>query len=100
MHFDGIDDRNAAEALTGSPAGAEPLDDDDDALWVHDLIGAGWSTPTASSAARASRCSTTRRTTSSSSTPALVPVIFVVSCAGGMVIVDPPDGLFDLSLGH
>ena len=24
------------------------------------------------------------------------PVIFVVSCAGGTAIVDPPDGLFDL----
>lgn len=39
--FAGIDNREAAEALTGSVLLAEPLglDDDPDALWVHELIG-------------------------------------------------------------
>src|SRR5215210_5812163 len=42
VRFDGIDDRNAAEKLTNSTLQAEPLpeDVDDDAMWVHDLIGA------------------------------------------------------------
>ena len=29
-------------------------------------------------------------------TGALIPVIFVVSCTGGVTVVDPPEGLFDL----
>ena len=40
VRFEGVDDRTAAEKLTNSTLMAEPLtDDDDDALWVHDLIG-------------------------------------------------------------
>ncbi|MEO6157295.1 MAG: ribosome maturation factor RimM, partial [Ilumatobacteraceae bacterium] len=40
VHFEGIDDRTAAEALTGRLLYAEPLADADDGeLWVHQLIG-------------------------------------------------------------
>jgi ribosomal 30S subunit maturation factor RimM len=28
-------------------------------------------------------------------TGALVPAVFVVSCADGVTVIDPPDGLFD-----
>jgi 16S rRNA processing protein RimM len=37
--FEGVGDRTAADALVGSVLTADPIDDDD-ALWVHDLIGA------------------------------------------------------------
>ncbi|MFT3853318.1 MAG: hypothetical protein QM733_11345 [Ilumatobacteraceae bacterium] len=42
VHFDGIDDRTAAEGYVGRTLSAEPLpasDAGDDELWVHDLIG-------------------------------------------------------------
>ncbi len=43
VRFEGVDDRTAAEKLTNTTLLAEPLPvdavDDDDALWVHDLIG-------------------------------------------------------------
>ncbi len=40
--FEGVADRNAAEALRGSVLVAEPLEDDGDpdALWIHELVGA------------------------------------------------------------
>lgn len=37
--LDGVGDREAAEALSGTVLYAEPLDDPDE-LWVHELIGA------------------------------------------------------------
>ena len=39
VHFEGVDDRTGAEALTGVVVFAEPIEDPD-ALWVHELIGA------------------------------------------------------------
>ena len=39
VHLDGVDDRTAAERLTGAVLHAEPIDDPDE-LWVHQLIGA------------------------------------------------------------
>ncbi len=39
VHLSGVDDRNAAAALTGTPVYAAPIDDPD-ALWVHQLVGA------------------------------------------------------------
>ncbi len=99
VHFEGFDDRTVSEKLTNSVLLAEPLDetDDDDALWVHDLIGAE-----VVDAAGVSRglC------VSVHDNPAhdileldsgfLIPVIFVTSCADGVITVDTPDGLFDL----
>ena len=38
--FDGIDDRNAAEALRGASVRAEAVDAADGELFAHDLIGA------------------------------------------------------------
>ena len=40
VSFDGVGDRTAAEALRGAELLAEAIDDDPDALWVHELIGA------------------------------------------------------------
>ncbi len=94
--FEGVADRNAAERLTGASLMAEPVDDPD-ALWVHHLIGA-----------RVVETDGTDRGTCVAvianpahdilelDSGALVPVIFVVSSEGGVVTIDPPDGLFDL----
>ena len=39
VRFEGVADRDAAEALQGSSLSAPPIDDPDE-LWVHELIGA------------------------------------------------------------
>ena len=38
--FRGVQDRNAAETYRNVVLSAEPVDGDDDTLWVHELIGA------------------------------------------------------------
>lgn len=94
--FEGVPDRNAAEALRGLVLLAEPLEDPE-ALWVHELVGTRVVTPDG----------TERGTvTSVEANPAsdllvldsgaLVPLTFLVDRAPGVVTVDPPDGLFDL----
>src|SRR3546814_19177984 len=40
VHFGGIHDRDQADAWRGTVLRGEPLDDEDDgALWVHELVG-------------------------------------------------------------
>ena len=93
--FDGVPDRDAAEALRGTVLCAEPLDDPD-ALWVHELIGS-----------EVIDVGGTRhgRVTSVIANPAsdlleldggaLVPLRFVTSQSPGLIVVDPPAGLLD-----
>lgn len=97
VRFAGVDDRNAADALRGVALRAEPLADDPDAFWVHELIGA-----------LVVEVDGTERGVVESveanpaadllvlSSGALVPMTFVQSFDDGRVIVDPPAGLFDL----
>ncbi|MEP7202498.1 MAG: ribosome maturation factor RimM [Ilumatobacteraceae bacterium] len=99
VRFEGITDRTAAEKLTSSILLAEPLDDDadDEALWVHELIG---SRVVDQQGVDRGVC------VAVIDNPAhdlleldnglLIPVIFVISCMSGTTIVEPPDGLFDL----
>lgn len=44
VRLEGIESREAADALVGQVISAEPIDDPD-AIWVHDLIGAEVTTP-------------------------------------------------------
>lgn len=100
VHLEGVDDRNAAEALTGTKVFAEPLIDDD-AIWVHHLIGA---TVIEANGIDRGRCVSVVANPASDlielESGALVPVAFVTSVdvSGGepMITIDPPDGLFDL----
>lgn len=93
--FAGVTDRDGAEALRGAVLTAEPLDDEDE-IWVHDLVGAvvvltdGTSVGTVEAV---------------QDNPAhdllvldsgdLVPVVFVVdgSDLPERVVIDPPEGL-------
>ena len=96
VQFEGVSDRNAAELLTGRVLSAAPVDDDE-ALWVHDLIGARL---VDSAGVEHGTC------VSVIANPAhdiieldsghLVPITFVVSLADGVITVDAPAGLFDL----
>lgn len=96
VHFEGIDDRDAAEALAGTPLSAEPIDDPD-VLWVHQLIGAD---VVELDGTRRGRCVAVVDNPAADllelDSGALVPVTFVRSSAEGVITIDPPEGLFDL----
>jgi 16S rRNA processing protein RimM len=98
VRFEGVDDRNAAEALRGALLTGDAAETpDDDELWVHDLIGSDVfdraGTPLG-------------RITAVEANPAhdllvldrgaLIPVVFVVEHGDGRVVVDVPEGLLDL----
>jgi len=98
VRFDGVDDRTSAEKLTNTILQAEPLEGgDDDALWVHELIG---SRVVDQQGVERGTCVAVIDNPAHDilelDTGALIPVIFVVSCRDGLAIVDPPDGLFDI----
>jgi 16S rRNA processing protein RimM len=97
VRLDGVTDRTAAERLAGRALTGEGLDDPD-ALWVHELVG---------SKVVESRSGAERGTVVAVvANPAhdlleldggqLVPIVFVRSFDGGVVTIDPPEGLFDL----
>ena len=98
VHFQGIDDRTAAEKLTSSILLAEPVvDDRDDALWVHDLIG---SRVVDQLGVERGTCVAVIDNPAHDmlelDSGALIPVTFVTTCSGGITTIDPPEGLFDL----
>lgn len=96
VHLSGVDSRDAAQALTGQAALAEPLDDPD-ALWIHELIG---SRVVDTAGTDRGTCVAVVDNPAADllelSTGALVPVTFVTSIADGTITVDPPSGLFEL----
>lgn len=101
VHFEGVDDRTAAEALTGVLLSAEPIDDPD-ALWVHELIGAA---VLEVNGIDRGRCVSVVANPAADllelDSGALVPVTFVVSVEhthdGTLITIDPPEGLFELN---
>jgi 16S rRNA processing protein RimM len=96
VHFEGVDDRDSAAALSRTVLAAEPIEDPD-ALWVHQLIGA--EVIEATGTARG-RCVAVIDNPAADllelESGALVPAAFVVSVAEGVVTIDPPEGLFEL----
>jgi 16S rRNA processing protein RimM len=97
VHFEGVDSREAAEALRGVVLTAVPLAAAGDGeLWVHQLIG---------SRVVDRGGAELGRVVAVEANPAhdllvldgggLVPVVFVVDHGPGVVTVDPPAGLFD-----
>jgi 16S rRNA processing protein RimM len=99
VRFEGITDRDAAEALRGATILGEPLDDPGEGrIWVHDLVG---------DEVRDVRGNTLGRVTGVEANPAhdllvlddgtLVPYVFVVDQQPGVLVVDLPDGLLDVN---
>jgi 16S rRNA processing protein RimM len=100
--FAGVEGRDGAEAIRGTVLMAEPLadgdDDDDDTLWIHELIGAevvgvdgkSYGTVEAVEANPASDLLVLPG-------GKLVPLVFVISGpTAGRLVIDPPLGLLDL----
>jgi 16S rRNA processing protein RimM len=91
--FEGIGDRDAADALAGAVLMAAPIDDPD-ALWVHDVIGTMVVTADGSRHGRVvAVVANPAHDLLELESGALVPAVFVVSSADGMTVVDPPSGL-------
>lgn len=98
VHFEGIADRAAAEALSGRALEAEALDDDAGELWVHTVVGAEVVT------VDGRRCGAV---VAVHDNPAhdlfeladatLIPAVFVVenrdTPEGLVLVIDPPEGL-------
>ena len=97
VHFEGVDDRSAAEGLARVVLAAEPIDDPD-TLWVHELIGAEVVEVAGTSRGR---CVAVIDNPAADllelESGALVPASFVVSFADGTITIDPPEGLFELA---
>lgn len=96
VSFDGIHDRGSAEAFRGCVLLAEPLDDPAE-LWAHDVIGCR---VVDSAGAEHGTVESVQSNPASDllvlDSGALVPVRFVVEQRGHDLLVDAPDGLFDL----
>jgi 16S rRNA processing protein RimM len=97
VSFEGVSDREGAEALRGFSLSARPLPSGDDALWVHELIG--------SSVVDLDGLEL-GRVTSVEANPAsdllvlegggLIPLRFVTASESGRITVDVPPGLLDV----
>lgn len=97
VHFAGVDDRNETEHLTNKVLYAEPVADPA-AVWVHELVG---SRVVTADGTEVGRCTAVVQNPAHDllelDSGALVPAPFVVSCTGGVTVIDPPEGLFDLA---
>ncbi len=95
VHFEGVDDRTGAERLVNKVLWAAPIDTGE-GIWVHELIG---SRVIEVSGVDRGRCVSVIDNPAHDilelEDGALVPATFVVSCVGGTVVIDPPEGLFD-----
>ncbi len=95
--FAGIADRDAAERLRNATLSAPALEDEDDVLWVHELVGAevvdtGGRSHGRVEAVEANPASDLLVLPGAR----LVPLVFVVARRpDGTVVVDPPAGLLD-----
>ena len=97
VQFEGILDRDVAETWRGVVLRAEPIEDDDDVLWVYELNGA---TEVLTDGTTVGTITEVQGNPASDllvlDNDALVPVIFITDHAPGRVTIDPPEGLFDL----
>jgi 16S rRNA processing protein RimM len=98
VRFEGVDDRNGAEALRNVVLTADALDASEGELWVHELVGAR---------VRDAAGTDLGVVVAVEANPAsdllvlegdvLIPMTFVVEHGGGTVTVDPPEGLLDVN---
>lgn len=94
--FEGVVDRGGAEALQGAVLRAEPIDDPTE-LWAHDVIGLA--VVDMDGVPRGTVESVQANPASDLlvlDTGALVPVLFIVDRRDDALVVDTPEGLFEL----
>lgn len=96
VKFAGIDDRTTAHGFVNRVLRGRPREDPD-ALWVHELVGRP--VVEVDGTARGTCVAVVANPAADLlelDSGALVPTTFVVSNRDGTVVVDTPDGLFDL----
>jgi 16S rRNA processing protein RimM len=98
VRFEGVDDRNAAEALRNVVLSADALDPTEGELWVHELVGARVHDAAGTDlgvvlAVEANPASDLLVLEGD----VLIPMTFVVDQTDGVVVVDPPEGLLDVN---
>ena len=99
VHFEGVPDRTAAEALRGLELRAEPIEVEG-VIWVHDLIG---SVVVESDGLRRGEVVAVEENpahdllvVADAGRQHLVPMVFVTAIGPKLITIDPPDGLFEL----
>lgn len=95
--YEGVSDRNRAEALRSLALFGEPIDVlDPDEYWVHELVGSAVVDADGFERGRVVAVEVNpAHDLLVLDTGALVPVVFVVDASGERVLVDTPPGLFD-----
>lgn len=99
--FEGVTSRDGADALRNTILSAEPIEDAEGGDWVHDLVGAAVVLVGATDGDEPVGVVESVQENPASDllvldTGALVPMTFVVETTSGRVVIDPPEGLFDL----
>lgn len=97
--LDGVGTREEAEALHGAILSAPPMDAEDDAMWVHELVGAAVVLPDGHEVGTVAAVQDNpAHELLVLDGGALVPVVFVVDASElpQRVVIDPPEGLLDL----
>lgn len=96
VRFAEVQGRNDAEALAGEVLEGDPIDDPD-TLWIHDLVGSAIEesdgTPRGVVVAVQQNPASDLLVTDAD---VLVPLTFLVDRRDGVLVIDPPAGLFDL----
>ena len=97
VQFEGCVERNGAELLVNTALFAEPLVADPDGLYVHQLIGAQ---VVGQDGHVYGRCVAVVANPAHDllelEDGSLVPTVFITSASEGQVVINPPEGLFDL----
>jgi 16S rRNA processing protein RimM len=97
VQFEGFTDRAQVEGWRGVALRAEPLADDADVLWVHELVG---SEVVLTDGTAVGTVAEVEANPASDllvlDAGTLVPVVFIVGQEPGRITIDPPEGLLDL----
>jgi 16S rRNA processing protein RimM len=94
--FKGVEDRNRAEELRGTVLRAEPIEgEDDDTLWVHELVGARVYDTNGLFYGSVLEVEANPASDLLVLAQGLVPLTFVVEQAPERVVIDPPEGLLE-----
>ncbi|MEY2754250.1 MAG: ribosome maturation factor RimM [Actinomycetota bacterium] len=98
VHFEELADRTAAERFVSLPLLAEPLPEPADGHYVHDLVGLEVvgrdGTPYGPCTAVVANPAHDLLELEDGG---LVPMVFVDGIVDGRIVIDPPEGLFDLT---
>ena len=93
--FAGVEDRNQAEQLRGTVLQAEPIEGEQDTLWVHELVGSLVYDVNGLLYGRVRAVEANPASDLLVLPQGLVPLNFVVDRQHRRVIIDPPEGLLE-----